>query len=186
MPVVIGFLFLMKMSCIFFADCLLCWITGESVSQADVEKLVKEVDEFVLASHLHWALWGLLSVSVHYNCCSYLSTLNLEDGLLVCFCLMWPLTRKALQVLQSRFFQQSHRNNKSIHTVLFSWAMMKIVLGISDHYIFIIQKHAIMLKPIILHFIICIICIVCGRLRIRMWSSTSWDIQGSVSQNISN
>lgn len=27
---------------------------------------MKEVDEFVVASHLHWALWGLLSVRVHY------------------------------------------------------------------------------------------------------------------------
>ncbi|XP_024365805.1 probable choline kinase 2 isoform X2 [Physcomitrium patens] len=34
-----------------------------SVSQEDVRKLIKEVDEFVLASHLHWALWGLLSAA---------------------------------------------------------------------------------------------------------------------------
>lgn len=40
--------------------------TGDSVSQEDVRKLIKEVDEFVLASHLHWALWGLLSVRVHF------------------------------------------------------------------------------------------------------------------------
>jgi choline/ethanolamine kinase len=38
--------------------------TGELVTEADVEKLVNEVEQFVLASHLHWALWGLLSAAV--------------------------------------------------------------------------------------------------------------------------
>ncbi|KAG0614076.1 hypothetical protein M758_6G149800 [Ceratodon purpureus] len=35
--------------------------SGDAVSQADVDKLREEVKEFVLASHLHWVLWGLLS-----------------------------------------------------------------------------------------------------------------------------
>ncbi|XP_024397839.1 probable choline kinase 2 isoform X2 [Physcomitrium patens] len=37
--------------------------SGDSATQIDVERFVKEVDEFVVASHLHWALWGLLSAA---------------------------------------------------------------------------------------------------------------------------
>jgi choline/ethanolamine kinase len=38
--------------------------SGDEVSQADVDKLREEVKEFVLASHLHWVLWGLLSAKL--------------------------------------------------------------------------------------------------------------------------
>ncbi|KAJ7524142.1 hypothetical protein O6H91_18G079900 [Diphasiastrum complanatum] len=37
--------------------------SGESVSQFQVETLVRETDAYSLASHLHWGLWGIISAS---------------------------------------------------------------------------------------------------------------------------
>jgi hypothetical protein len=68
-----------------FAD---CFSTGDVVSQADVDKLREEVKEFVLASHLHWVLWGLLSVRLYHIYCDQFYTLT-HYTLLLCFCLMY-------------------------------------------------------------------------------------------------
>jgi hypothetical protein len=42
---------------------LVLW-TGQEVTDREIESLMSEVEEYVLASHLHWALWGIMSVSV--------------------------------------------------------------------------------------------------------------------------
>lgn len=55
------------------------------MSQADVERLVKDVEEFVLASHLHWSLWGIMSVST--NLVNHFTTVaphsDIHEGMLV-------------------------------------------------------------------------------------------------------
>jgi choline/ethanolamine kinase len=36
--------------------------SGTTPSSSKVEELVKEIERYTLASHLHWGLWGVISV----------------------------------------------------------------------------------------------------------------------------
>ena len=37
--------------------------SGTTPNSSKVEELVKEIERYTLASHLHWGLWGIISVS---------------------------------------------------------------------------------------------------------------------------
>ena len=41
---------------------------GKVVSQSQIEDLSKDTDGYAQASHIHWGLWGIISVSDRASC----------------------------------------------------------------------------------------------------------------------
>lgn len=49
--------------------------TGNQPTENEVEQLIKDVENYTLASHLFWGLWGIISVliiSTLFSCTSYM------------------------------------------------------------------------------------------------------------------
>lgn len=39
--------------------------TGETVSEKEVEQVLKDIEKYTIASHIHWALWGIIAGRVN-------------------------------------------------------------------------------------------------------------------------
>lgn len=137
----------------------ICFRTGDEVSQADVDKLREEVKEYVLASHLHWVLWGLLSVSDHH----------IQS--------IFPLTS---MVLSHVFFKEdltifSQIPPSQLHISTESSALEK---RISYRRIILLVLFSVCWRLVFT----LVGCDFCDRRNFKMWSSTSWVTQNNGSR----